>query len=118
MTEGRFSESRISLSTSSSDSIFAESSWSTICCVSHNGPMVQGNLIPWPSFSRAACEVENAANLGVDIALHVCCSNEVRRKGEIVDSVLGWHCAVTLGIDRGIAREKLRRDIMVGLCAM
>ena len=72
MTEGRFSESRISLSTSSSDSIFAESSWSTICCVSHIGPLVQVNLIPWPSFSRAACEVENAANLGIDIALHVC----------------------------------------------
>ena len=72
MTEGRFSESRISLSTSSSDSIFAESSWSTGCCVSKNDPMVQGNIIPWPSFSRTACDVEKAANLGIDIVLHVC----------------------------------------------
>ncbi len=36
----------------------------------------------------------------------------------MVDSVLEWHCAATLGIDRGIAREKLRRDIMVESCAM
>ena len=36
----------------------------------------------------------------------------------MVVSVLEWHCAVTLGIDRGMAREKLRRDIMVELCAI
>ena len=36
----------------------------------------------------------------------------------MVDKVPGWHCAATLGIDRGIALEKLRRDIMVELCAM
>ena len=31
----------------------------------------------------------------------------------MVESVLGWHRAAILGIDRDIAREKLRKDIMV-----
>ena len=72
MFEGSFSESRISFSIWSSEAIFAESSWSTMYCVSDDCRDGDYNGIPWPSFSSAALVVENAAYLGIEDALHVC----------------------------------------------
>ncbi len=110
MFAGSFSESLISFSICSSDWILAESSLSTEHFVSLAAPSHHRVLVPWPSFSRTALEVENAAYLGIEVALRVCCSIEVRGTDA---SVLGWHRADCLNNERGRAREKLLRDIIL-----
>lgn len=109
MFAGSFSESLISFSICSSDSILAESSLSTEYLVSLSTSTHDNIILPWPSLARAALEVENAAYFGIEVVL-VVCSTEARGRDE---NVLGWHRASIFGTERGRAREKLLRDIIL-----
>ena len=68
----------MSFSICSSDSILAESSWSTgerinLCALS-----LAGGCLPSPSFSRDILEVENAAYRGFETAFQGSCDTEER----------------------------------------